>query len=123
LYLDEKQIIRCKGRIDNSNLSADNKNPVLLLKKDPFVRLLIEYVHRKTLHSGVRDTLTALREQYWILKKRQEVRHVIRSCAICKRVEGNPYTAACSPDLPSFRVSEDPPFTHTGLDFAGPLFV
>ena len=22
-----------------------------------------------------------------------------------------------------FRVSEDPPFTHTGLDFAGPLFI
>jgi len=26
-------------------------------------------------------------------------------------------------DLPSERVSEDPPFTHVGLDFAGPLFV
>ena len=25
------------------------------------------------------------------------------------------------PDLPSFRVSDDPPFTHTGLDFAVPL--
>jgi len=25
-----------------------------------------------------------------------------------------------SPDLPSVRVSKDPPFTHTGLDFAGP---
>ena len=26
-------------------------------------------------------------------------------------------------DLPSNRVSEDPPFTHIGLDFAGPLYV
>lgn len=26
-------------------------------------------------------------------------------------------------DLPSERVSENPPFTHVGLDFAGPLFV
>jgi len=108
LYLDEKQIIRCKARINNSTLSADSKNPVLLLKKDPSVRLLIEYVHKKTLHSGVRDTLTALREQYWIMKGRQEVCQVIRSCAICKRVEGNPYTVACSPVLEYQRILHSP---------------
>ena len=28
-----------------------------------------------------------------------------------------------APDLPSFRVSEDPPFTHTGIDFTGPMYV
>ena len=28
----------------------------------------------------------------------------------------------CS-DLPSICISEDPPFSHTGVDFAGPLFV
>ena len=27
------------------------------------------------------------------------------------------------PDLPTVRISEDPPFTHVGLDFAGPLYV
>ena len=27
------------------------------------------------------------------------------------------------PDLPTERVSEDPPFCHTGLDFAGPLYL
>ena len=27
------------------------------------------------------------------------------------------------PDLPNYRVSEDPPFSHTGMDFAGPLYV
>ena len=96
---------------------------MLLSKKNPFVYLLIEHVHKKTLHSGVRDTLTTLREQYWVLKGRQEVRRVVKSCIICKRVEGSPYAVACSPDLPDFRVSEDPPFTHTGLDFAGPLFI
>ena len=28
-----------------------------------------------------------------------------------------------APDLPTYRVSEDSPFCHSGLDFAGPLYV
>ena len=51
------------------------------------------------------------------------MRRVVHSCVICKKVEGVPYSVTSSPDLPKFRVSEDPPFTHTGLDFAGPLFI
>ena len=34
-----------------------------------------------------------------------------------------PYKSQSTPDLPSERVSEDPPFTHVGLDFAGPLHI
>jgi len=58
------KLLGAREELTTLNLSADSKNPVLLLKKDPFVRLLIEYVHKKTLHSGVRDTLAALREHY-----------------------------------------------------------
>jgi len=32
------------------------------------------------------------------------------------------YPSVSSPDLPHTRVSEDPPFAHTGVEFAGPLF-
>jgi len=42
---------------------------------------------------------------------------------ICKRYEGKTYDSAEVPDLPCYRVSEDPPFSHTGLDFAGPLYI
>ena len=39
---------------------------------------------------------------------------------ICLRINGMPYKSQSTPDLPSERVSNDPPFTHVGLDFAGP---
>ena len=34
-----------------------------------------------------------------------------------------PYSSVMPPDLPSFRVSKDPPFTYTGIDFTGPMYL
>ena len=36
---------------------------------------------------------------------------------------GPPYPLQVPADLPACGVSDDPPFTHDGLDFAGPLCV
>lgn len=52
-----------------------------------------------------------------------EEERTIRRCAVCRKFEGNPYNPLPMPDLPSYRVSADPPFSHTGLHFAGPLYV
>jgi len=48
---------------------------------------------------------------------------LVRAYFVCRKLECQPY-ASCPPaDLPSERVSEDLPFSHTGLDFAGPLYI
>ena len=39
-----------------------------------------------------------------------------------QKVEGKHFLLLQQPDLPDERVSDDPPFTHTGIDFAGPLY-
>ena len=67
--------------------------------------------------------MNAIRETHWVLKGREAVKRVIRKCTICIRYEGKPFTAPPSPDLPTDRVYEGPPFTYTGIDFAGPLYV
>ena len=38
-------------------------------------------------------------------------------------IEGTPYSSPPQADLPRDRVSEEPPFTHVGHDFAGLLFI
>ena len=48
---------------------------------------------------------------------------MLKRCVTCRRLEGLPYSSYNVPDLPSVRVFEDPPFTHSGVDFVGPLFV
>ena len=122
LYLDENHVLHCKGRLDNSILPLETKRPILLPKEEVFVRLLIKHVHVRNLHSGVRDTLLCLREKYWVIKGWQVVRSVVKLCVPCKKHEGLPYNTAMPPDLASARVSDDLPFSHVGLDFAGPIF-
>ena len=41
----------------------------------------------------------------------------------CRLLEGKPYNAPATAALPNFRVSEAPPFSSTGVNYAGPLFV
>ena len=51
------------------------------------------------------------------------MKHILGQCTTCKKFEGKPYRAPLPPPLPTFRVEESPPFAHTGVDFAGPLYV
>ena len=123
LFCDESGVIRCKGRINNSPLPNNCNNPVFMPSKNHLVELLILNVHNSTKHSGVRSTLTTIRERFWILRGRESIKKVLNKCLVCATYEGTPFKAPPSPDLPGVRVADDPPFTHTGLDFAGPLYV
>ncbi len=71
----------------------------------------------------MRDTLTEVRTKFWIVKGRRLVRRIIHCCITCRRFEGRPYPAPPPPPLPVSRVKEDPPFTFTGVDFAGPVLI
>ena len=123
LFIDSDQIIRCRGRLGNSTLQLSSKNPILLPSSHYFVELLIIEVHLRTNHSGTTEVVFILREEYWILRAQQVVKRILHKCITCKRFEGLSYAPAVSLDLPTEHVSEDPLFCHTGLDFAGPLYL
>ncbi|XP_044172645.1 uncharacterized protein LOC114972132 [Acropora millepora] len=117
----ENGVVKCQGRMNNAEFLGSARNPILLPAKHDFVQLIIKKVHASVKHCGLRDTLTTIRERFWILRGCEAVKRVIKKCVICLRINGMPYKSQPTPDLPSERVSEDPPFTHVGLDFAGPL--
>ena len=123
LYLDDVGLLRCKGRLNNADLPITSKNPVLLPSKNDFVNLMIKDVHHRIKHSGVRNTLTTLRESYWILRGREATKRIIKQCIICRKFDGVPFKPQPTPDLPDMCVADAPPFTFTGLDFAGPLYI
>ena len=122
LYVDDSGFMRCRGRIQNSLLNQEDKTPILLPSKHHGVELIIKDTHNRMLHSGVNTTLRAMRERFWIIRGRQTVKKVLKRCVRCRKVEGKHFSLPQQPDLPEERVSDDPPFTHTGIDFAGPLY-
>ena len=123
LTLDNMAIIRCVGRLEHSDISEEAKRPILLPKKDPFTGLITEHYHKRLLHVGVSQTLAQIRQKYWIPQGRSEVRKVLKRCGYCRRYEGGPYKMPLIPPLPRKRVSESAPFTYTGVDYFGPLYV
>ena len=123
LYLDEHGLLRCGGRLENADISEAARHPLLLPKNDKFTDLIIESHHKKAMHVGVAQTLGLLRHRYWIPHGRTAVRKILRSCATCRRHEGGPYKMPSMPPLPNKRVSETVPFTYTGVDYFGPLFI
>ena len=51
------------------------------------------------------------------------VKRILHDCHVCKRHEGKSSCIPPPPPLPSFRLQEAPPFTNTGVDFTGPLYI
>ena len=85
--------------------------------------MIIRNAHVRLLHAGTNSIVTAIRQTFWIPKVRQRVRSLLRSCTICKRHGGRPYPLPDSPPLPEMRMRDVAPFTVTGIDFTGALYV
>ncbi len=123
LFRDQENIIRCHGRIDESSLSLSEKQPILLPPKHHFTDLVILGHHETVHHNGIKETLNSIREKYWIVRGREAVKRIVRRCVVCKKLEGMSFNTPRTAPLPPSRVCDAPPFTNTGVDFAGPLFV
>lgn len=121
-YLDSNGLLLVGGRLQNADLTEQEKHPIILPPKHPFTRLLIKHEHENLLHSGPQHTLFSLRKRYWIINGKNMVRHIIRSCLKCFRT--NPTKPKhIMGQLPSYRVNITSPFTHTGVDYAGPFII
>ena len=93
------------------------KRTILLNKEHHLTLLIARDCHDRVMHSGVKATLAELRSKYWIIRGRIYIKKIICRCAQWHTYEGKPYSA------PSARVNKARPFSYTGVDFPGPLYV
>ena len=122
VYDRDTKLIKMGGRIEYSDLTEEEKHPVILPSRSYIVKLIVEDIHRRQLHAGINQTLICVRDKYWILRGRQIVRAVVKSCLTCRKVNPVRLQVQQAP-LPRDRISESTPFETVGIDFTGPLYV
>ena len=115
--------MRCGGRLVNADIPESTKHPVLLKTKHHLTLLIVRECHETVKHSGVKERLTKLLSRFWIVRTKSFVCKLLHKCIICRRFNGRPYQQPPPPPLPTFRVTDVPPFTYTGIDFAGPFYI
>lgn len=113
-------MLRIGGRLTNANIPYENKHPVLLPRQDHIVDIIIDFYHRVNCHTGAHLLMSIIRQRYWILSGRNLIRKRVHACNFCFKTAPSNIIPPMA-DLPTARVQEAKAFTHTGVDFAGPI--
>lgn len=121
-FFDSDNLMRVGGRLQNADIPFSVRHPLIVPRKSRFTELIIDEAHEQTMHGGVALMLTVLRTQYWIIDARNTIRHRIHKCNTCFKYV-NPATTQLMGNLPKPRVNASHPFSHTGLDYAGPISI
>ena len=122
-FIDSDNLLKVRGRLQNSNLCYSSKHPIILPNNNDNVHKLITSVHKLMGHSGRATVASKLREKFWIIGLNTQIRKIQYNCVTCRKANAQPYNQQMS-ELPSDRVAGDSPaFTRTGCDFFGPFNV
>ena len=121
-YMDEKGLIRVGGRLEHASIPADAKHQIILPHHNWITKLIIEHEHRRASHVGIENTHAILRQKFWIIHGKQELKRVLHTCLPCLKQTAKPYSQKMA-NLPSNRLSVEPSFSVVGVDFAGPLYI
>ncbi|EYC16207.1 hypothetical protein Y032_0034g2857 [Ancylostoma ceylanicum] len=121
VFKDDNGIIRYESRLQNADIPLDTKSPMLLPKDSDLCRLVVNHIHKQYAHCGAEQTLSIVRQRFWIPKPSVTISKYVRKCITCKKVNGLPYGAPLMPPLPGDRVAVTKPFQNTACDFLGPF--
>lgn len=121
-FLDSRNILRVGGRLRNADVTENIKHPIILGKRNDLVMLILADAHIKTMHGGINLMITYLMNKYWILGCKNLVKQYIHKCLTCARQRATRQQQMMG-DLPESRVTPSRPFSRSGVDFAGPVYV
>ncbi|XP_018357092.1 PREDICTED: uncharacterized protein LOC108757178 [Trachymyrmex septentrionalis] len=119
-FIDHQVIARVGGRLSNSTLTYEGKHPAILPRHSRLSELIIDCSHKQTLHGSTQLTLAHIRQSYWIIGGRAPVKSHVLRCVVCAR-QREVRAHQLMGQLPLPRVTPTRAFTHTSIDYAGPL--
>ncbi|XP_062557796.1 uncharacterized protein LOC134222652 [Armigeres subalbatus] len=123
-FIDESGVVRMNSRIvAQPTVSYDTKFPILLPRKHPAVYLLTESYHQRYQHGNGETVCNKMRQRLHVSGLRVLIHRVSKQCLICRVKKAVPHPPMMAA-LPETRVTGMiRPFTHTGVDYFGPILV
>ncbi|XP_062541846.1 uncharacterized protein LOC134209839 [Armigeres subalbatus] len=123
-FLDDQGILRMKGRTGACKyVSLDAVNPIILPRDHPITHIIIRTYHDKFHHHNHESVINEVRQKFCVARLRQMYAKVRSDCPRCKLRDAGPNPPAMA-DLPACRLAAySCPFTHTGIDYFGPMEV
>ena len=118
-FLGKDGLLHVGGRLSHSSLSI-NQHPIIVASQDHFVKLLLSHEHVRLAHCGPTLLLSSVGEMWHVIGARRAARTVCSQCIPCRKVAAAG-TQQRMGQLPEARVTPSHPFTHTGIDYAGPF--
>lgn len=118
-FIDKEGVVRVGGRLDEAQLNYEERHPAIL-PSSPLPNLIIDQAYRVTLHGGTQLTLSRVRQTTWIIGGRAPVKSYVLKCVVCAQQRGAQAQQLMS-QLPLARVTPSRPFSHAGVDYAGPI--
>ncbi|GAB0099939.1 uncharacterized protein DMENIID0001_161440 [Sergentomyia squamirostris] len=117
-YLDN-DLIKVGGRIQNADVPEQTKHPIILPKCHT-TETIISDIHHQMLHAGTQLTLNQVNTEYWIIKAKSIVKKIINRCMYCAKLKTQTFNQLMG-SLPEPRITIAPPFSRSGIDYAGPI--
>ena len=123
-FVDREGFLRVRGRLENSNLPFDTKHPFIVPHQSHLATLIIRRAHLDRKHvGGTNGTLADIRQKYWIIHGREQVKKYERECVTCVMRKKRVHRQVMAP-LPAHRVTVPiRAFAKVGVDYAGPYLV
>lgn len=116
-------ILRVGGRLENATIPEVQKHPIILPGNHHVTDMIIRQHHAALGHSGIDMVLSSVRKQFWVTSGKYAVKRIIDKCFKCRK-RSAPFGKQFMAPLPSARVTPDkPPFSATGVDYFGPIYV
>ena len=88
---------RGEGGVKNAPVPYQAQAPYLINSEHYLATLTVNDIHKRFKNISIKQTLTELRQNFWICRGRQFVRNIIRKCVICEKQEGGTFLS-----IPSF---------------------
>lgn len=122
--MNQDDLIVLSGRISLApHLDESTKRPAILPSSHHMTKLYLQHLHEKYGHQGIETVMNAARQKFWIIDGRSAVKSVFSKCQKCRLRKAKPLIPIMG-QIPKIRLTPTlKPFTFTGVDYFGPIYV